>query len=143
MIPLPNRLLLGLLQSTELLIFYYVTILFKPMQLQMLYLVGLQERLLELSRFRASPSGFYSFGPHPVSSLYFFDLVFIAPSLYFQNTCLISVMLMQRILKQVSWRIYKDNGCDMKLSCGTIKKRQSKPDNLDWASWIRRLERLW
>ena len=34
-------------------------------------------------------------------------------------------MSMQRVLKRASWRTYKDNGCDMKLSCRAIEKRQS------------------
>ena len=34
---------------------------------------------------------------------------------------------MRCVSKQVSWQTYKNNGCDMKLSCRAIKKRQSGP----------------
>ena len=56
LIPLPNRLLLGLLQLTELLIFYRVTILSKQMQLQMPCLVGFQERFLWFCAFESHVS---------------------------------------------------------------------------------------
>ena len=92
----------------------------------------------------------HSFGPHLINSLYFFDpdLAILGPC--FWNTCPISVIPMQRILKWASWRTYKDNGCNMKLSCRAIKKRQLGPknqiirtrDNQDSTSWIRRLGKL-
>ena len=77
----------------------------------------------EASYFWASLFGFYHFEPYFVGSLYFFDLILTILGSCFQNTCSISVMSMWHILKQASWRIYNDNGCDIKLSYKAIERK--------------------
>ena len=71
----------------------------------------------------------HSFEPHLIDFLYFFDPDSIVLGSCFRNTCPISVMPMQRVLKRASWQTYKDNGCNIKLSCWAIEIRQSGPEN--------------
>ena len=49
-------------------------------------------------------------------------------------------MSLQRILKHINWRIYKNNGCDMKLSCRAIEKKQLEPNNQDQIIWTEHLK---
>ena len=99
-----------------------------------------ETRNSENSRFWASFSRFHHFEPHFIGSLHFFDLVFIASGPCFQNTCPISVISMQRVLKWASWQIYKNNGYDMKLSCKAIERRQSELNNQNQIIWTKHLE---
>ena len=83
----------------------------------------------QASHLWASFFGFHHFKPHPIGFLHFFNPDLTIPDPCFRNTCPISVMPMWRVFKQASWRNYKNNSCDMKLSCRAIKKRQSRPEN--------------
>ena len=67
------------------------------------------------SRFWASLSRFLHFELHLIGSLHSFDLVLITPGPCFRNTCSISVISIQRVLKQINWQTYKDNGSGIKL----------------------------
>ena len=137
-----------------------VTVRSKQMQLQMPCLVGLRERPLGLHvseprshvfephvsapcfhvfephafepRVFESFFGPHSFGPHLVDSLYFFDPDPAPPDSRLRNICpVLATSVVRRVLKQASWRTYKDNGSGMKLSCRAIERRRSEPDNQD------------